>query len=166
VAIAAALKPKAFVSIHHNAEPDETRTTPGVETYYQVRSAESKRLAGLIYEEVYKAMAPLGTVWAADRDAGTKYRTGDSGNDYYGILRRSAEAGVTATLAELGFISNPAEEALYLRDDVRQIEADAVARGVIRFLRTDDPGTGFIEPYPRTVPAGPGGGSTGCVEPA
>src|SRR5205814_6376584 len=49
--IALALKPRAFVSIHHNAEPDGPRDGPGTETYYQIASGESKRLAGLIYEE-------------------------------------------------------------------------------------------------------------------
>ncbi|MGH9036465.1 MAG: N-acetylmuramoyl-L-alanine amidase, partial [Acidimicrobiia bacterium] len=34
VAIAAALRPKAFVSVHHNAEPDGPRQGPGSETYY------------------------------------------------------------------------------------------------------------------------------------
>ena len=34
-----------------------------------------------------------------------------------------------------------------------------------RFVTTTDPGSGFVEPYPRTIPAGPGGGATGCVDP-
>lgn len=172
VAVATALDPKAFVSIHHNAAPDEHRASPGTETYYQTgkdvpadRKAASKRLAGLIYEEVFKALSAYQADWAADRDAGTKYRLGDSGNDYYGVLRISAIGGVVGTLAELAFVSNPTEEALLQRDDVRRVEAAAVARGIVRFLRTDDPGSGFIEPYPRTEPAGGGGGSQGCVDP-
>ena len=172
VAVATAMDPKAFVSIHHNAAPDEHRPSPGTETYYQTgkdvpadRKAASKRLAGLIYEEVFKALSAYQADWAADRDAGTKYRLGDSGNDYYGILRISAIGGVVGTLAELAFVTNPTEEALLQRDDVRRVEAAAVARGIVRFLRTNDPGSGFIEPYPRTEPAGGGGGSQGCVDP-
>jgi N-acetylmuramoyl-L-alanine amidase len=166
VAVASALRPKAFVSIHHNAEPDGPRDGPGSETYYQIKSPESKRLAGLIYEEIVKALSDYQADWVADRDAGAKYRLNDSGADYYGILRRSAEAGVVASLAELAFISNPTEEALLRRDDVRQAEAKAVSRALVRFLRTDDPGSGFTIPYPRTEPAGPGGGTTGCIDPA
>jgi N-acetylmuramoyl-L-alanine amidase len=172
VAVATALHPKAFVSIHHNAEPDEQRAGPGTETYYQVgksvppaRSAESKRLAGLIYEEVTKALSAFSAAWVADRDAGAKYRLGDSGDDYYGILRRSAANGVVASLAELAFISNPSEEFLLKQDTVRRAEAAAVARGIVRYLRTEDPGRGFIVPYPRTEPAGGGGGTEGCVDP-
>ena len=101
----------------------------------------------------------------ADRDAGAKYRLGDSGNDYYGVLRISAIGGVVGSLAELAFLTNPSEETLLMRDDVRRVEAAAVARGIVRFLRTDDPGSGFTEPYPRTEPAGGGGGPEGCVDP-
>ncbi len=165
VAVAAALHPKAFVSIHHNAEPDVEMERPGSETFYQFNSAESKRLSGLVYDEIVKALSAFSAEWKGDRDAGAKYRLSDSGGDYYGILRRSGEAGLVASLAELGFISNPSEEALLQRDDVRQAEAGAVARALVRFLRSDDPGSGFTEPYPRAAPAGPGGGVTGCVDP-
>jgi len=173
VAVATALHPKAFVSIHHNAEPDGQRAGPGTETYYQIgkeaapaESAQSKRLAGLIYEEVVKALSAYSADWVADTDAGAKYRIGDSGNDYYGIMRLAANNGVVASLAELAFISNPSEEALLKRDDVRRAEAAAVARGIVRYLRTNDPGSGFTVPYPRTEPAGGGGGTEGCVDPS
>jgi N-acetylmuramoyl-L-alanine amidase len=173
VAVATAMHPKAFVSIHHNAEPDEHRATPGTETYYQTgkdvpadRKAASKRLAGLIYEEVYKALSAYQLDWVADRDAGAKYRLGDSGNDYYGVLRISAIGGVVGSLAELAFVTNPPEEALLMRDDIRRVEAGAVAKGIVRFLRTEDPGSGFVTPYPRTEPAGGGGGTEGCVDPS
>ena len=173
VAGATAMHPKAFVSIHHNAEPDEQRAGPGTETYYQVgksvakeKSADSKRLAGLIYEEVVKALSAYSATWVADRDAGAKYRLGDSGDDYYGILRRAAANGVVASLAELAFISNPSEEALLKRDDVRRAEAGAVARGIVRWLHNESPGNVFVVPYPRTEPAGGGGGTEGCVDPS
>jgi N-acetylmuramoyl-L-alanine amidase len=172
VSVATALEPKAFVSIHHNAAPDEAWPKPGTETYYQTgksvppaKVAESKRLAGLIYEEVVKALSAYTAAWVADRDAGAKYRLGESGDDYYGILRRSAAGGVVASLAELAFISNPSEEVLLQRDEVRRAEATAVARGIVRFLRTNDPGSGFTTPYPRTEPAGGGGGTQDCVDP-
>jgi hypothetical protein len=73
---------------------------------------------------------------------------------------------VVASLAELAFISNPSEEELLRRDDVRQAEAGALSRALVRFLRTEDPGSGFTVPYPRVTPAGPGGGTSGCIDPA
>ena len=163
--IATNLAPQAFVSIHHNADPDEVRATPGTETYYQIASEESKRLSGLVYEEVAQAFAPYGDIgWVADTDAGAKYRLTDSGGDYYGILKRTA--GVPAVLSEAAFISNPPEEALLLTPEFRSTEARAIARAVVRFLGTPDPGSGYVEPYPRTQPAGPGGGAAGCEDPA
>jgi N-acetylmuramoyl-L-alanine amidase len=162
-AIAVAARPQAFVSVHHNAEPDGPWPRPGTETYYQVGNPASRRLAGLIYEEVVRALSAFAVPWVADTDTGAKYRRNDRGQDYYGIMRRPA--GVVTVLAELAYVSNPAEADLLVRPDVQQLEGEAVARGIIRFLTSADPGSGFVEPYPRTTPAGPGGGPRGCVDP-
>ena len=161
--IARNVAPRAFVSVHHNAEPDEAWPGPGAETYYQIGSSESKRLAGLIYEEVAKALSQYRVAWVADRDAGAKYRPNSRGGDYYAILRQAGP--VTAVLAELAYISNPPEAELLARPDVQQVEGEAVARGILRFLNSDAPGSGYVTPYPRDAPAGPGGGKTGCVDP-
>jgi N-acetylmuramoyl-L-alanine amidase len=161
--IVKALQPRAFVSVHHNAEPDGPSPKPGSETYYQTASAESKRLSGLLYEEIVQALSQYRVAWVADTDAGAKYRKSTRGDDYYGILRRTQ--GTPASLAELGFISNPPEAELFTRADVHQVEGEAVARGIVRFLTTKDPGSGFTEPYPRSSPAGPGGGTRNCVDP-
>ena len=96
-----ALKPKVFVSIHHNSDPDGPHDGPGSETYYQVASstsAQSKRLAGLIYEEIVAALRQYNVAWVGDTDAGAKYRQGSSGDDYYAVLRQTK--GVVASLAE------------------------------------------------------------------
>lgn len=157
---------EVFVSIHHNAEPDEERTTPGTEAYYQFRSDESRRLTGLVYEEVFRAYSAHDVTFVADRDAGAKYRLGPEGRDYYGVIRRSFDADVVATLLESAFISNPEEEALLRREEVRQAEAEAVARAIERFFAGEEPGAVFTEPYPRKAPAGPGGGLAGCEDPS
>ena len=161
--LARTVNPKAFVSIHHNAEPDGPRDGPGAETYYQIGSADSKRLAGLIYEEVVRAMSQYRVAWVADRDAGAKYRPGRNG-DYYAMLRQPSP--VVSVLAELAFISNPPEAELISRADVQQVEGVALARGILRWLRTPDPGSGFTEPYPRPEPPpSPGGGAPPCRDP-
>ncbi|HEX2258374.1 MAG TPA: N-acetylmuramoyl-L-alanine amidase [Actinomycetota bacterium] len=166
VALAGAVRPDLLVSIHHNADPDGRMERPGSETYYQFRSQDSKRLAGLMFEEAIRALSTLPADWVGDTDAGAKWRLNSRGEDYYGLLRRARDAGVTSILAELAFVSNPSEEALLAREDTRRLEADAVARAVIRYLRSKDPGSGFTTPYPRTEPAGPGGGRGGCVDPS
>lgn len=162
-AIAQALHPELFLSIHHNAEPDEHRSTPGAETYRQIASADSKRASGLVFEELFRAFSAYAIDWVADRDAGAKYRPRSDGGDYYGIL--SGSAGVTAVLSEAAFISNPPEEALLVDPAFQAVEAGAFTRAVVRYITTADPGSGFVEPYPRSAPAGSGGGATGCVDP-
>jgi len=156
------LHPEAFVSIHHNSTPDGPHAGPGTETFYQMRSATSKRLAGLIYEEVVRALASYQVDWVGNVDAGAKYRVNAKGGDYYHMLRETA--GVPSALAELAFISDPPEAALLARPDVQAVEGQAVARGILRYLRTRDPGSGYVTPVPRNTPA-TGGGAEGCVDP-
>ncbi len=162
--IAHAVNPRAFVSVHHNGDSDGPRDGPGTEVFFQHRSPDSRRLAGLIYEEVVAALSQFqGVPWQADTDAGAKPRLNSSGGDYYAMLRQPAP--VVSVLAELLFMSNPPEAQLVARPDVQLAEGNAVARGVDRFLTTSDPGSGYVEPYARTQPAGGGGGRTGCVDP-
>ncbi|MEX2659634.1 MAG: N-acetylmuramoyl-L-alanine amidase [Acidimicrobiales bacterium] len=162
--IVRALGPPVFVSIHHNGGSDGPSDKPGTETFFQIASPESRRLAGLVYEELFALFSTYeGIPWQADTDAGAKSRPNSSGGDYYGMLRLTA--GVPSVLSEALFLSNPPEAELLARLDVQQAEAEALARAVTRFLTTDDPGSGFTQAYPRTEPAGPGGGSTGCIDP-
>jgi N-acetylmuramoyl-L-alanine amidase len=163
-AIATALRPAAFVSIHHNAGPDHQQDVPGTEVYYQSTGGEAaKRLGGLVYEETFAALSAYDISWGAFQDAQVKVRLAGDGSDYYGILRRTE--GVPGVLAELSYVTNPAEEALLATPEFQQVEGHAVARGIVRFLTTEDPGTGYVGPSRRTAPAGPGGGADGCVDP-
>jgi N-acetylmuramoyl-L-alanine amidase len=162
-AISNALHPQLFLSIHHNADADGPRSGPGSESYYQIQSPASKRLAGLVWEEVVGALTPYKVAWVADRDAGAKYRPASDGGDYYGVLRRTA--GTPAVLSEGAFLTNAPEEALLRTPAVQEVEAQALTRAIVRFVSSDDPGSGFVTPYPRTQPAGPGGGAQGCVDP-
>lgn len=159
--IADALHAHAFLSVHNNAEPDGPFSRPGSETYYQRRSEGSKRLAGLVYEELIEALGRYDADWVADTDAGAKYRMGDDGTDYYALLRTTA---VPTTIVESLFVTNPPEERLLRRADVRASIAGAIGRGVKRFIETKDPGSGFTTPYDR--PPGPSGRlPERCVEP-
>jgi N-acetylmuramoyl-L-alanine amidase len=163
--IAEHLRPPVFVSIHHNGGADGPSDKPGTETYYQHDHANSKRLAGLLYEEVFRAFAAhKGIEWHANVDAGAKYRLNDQGGDYYGILRETPD--VASAISEGLFLSASASEAeLLARPDVQAAEAEAITRAIRRFMLGNDPGSGFVTPIPRTTPAGPGGGSAGCQDP-
>lgn len=162
--LAVGLAPQAYVSIHHNAEPDgPTGGPPGHETYYQIANPRSKRLAGILWEELQRAFARYPIAWMGDTDHGAKYRPGSRG-DYYAVLRQTE--GIDSVLSEAAFISNPPEEALLATPEFRRVEAQAIADAVIRFVSTEDTGSGFVEPYPRTEPAGGGGTPAGCDDPA
>ena len=165
-----ALRARAFVSVHHNAAADEPLPGPGTDVYHQEASAESRRLAGLVYEEVVAALAVYAVDWVGAPPVGVKYLRGRRGTDYYGVLRRSA--GVPAVLTEAAYLSNPAEAALLARDDVQAAESDALARGILRFLHTSDPGSGFVQvdqlpgtPPPRGPGPGPGRAPPACTDP-
>ena len=166
-AIVSAVKPKAVVSIHHNASFAELRDTPGTEIFHQAvgtSAAESRRLAGLLYEEVTATLARYElSEWAATLRPGAKPRLSAKGNDFYGILRRTQ--GTPTALVEVGFISHEAEERLYARPAVQRAVGEAVARGVVRFLTTTDPGSGFIDPPRLADDNRTGGGTENCQDP-
>ena len=163
-AIAKTMSPIAFLSIHHNAAPVGKATVPGSELYHQLADPESKRLAGLLWEEMQEHLAPFGTDWAIGDDPGARARRSlRTGDDYYGILRNAQ--GVTAVLTEAAYLSNPAENALLETEEFRDAEARAIADAVLRLVRTEDPGSGYKPVKEVAVPAGGGGGSSGCTDP-
>lgn len=145
-ALANSLGAHALVSIHNNADPDGPSERPGTETYYQAASSDSKRLAGLLYEEVVRAVAPFDAAWVADRDAGAKPRLNTAGRDYYALLRGSEGPAV---IVEGMYVVNPSEEALLRRAEVTNAIAAAIAAGLRRFFETPDAGSGYVQPYPR-----------------
>lgn len=167
--LAVGLQAKAFVSIHHNAASWAPSAIPGSEMYHQEKSAESKRLAGLIYEEIVAALSVYDVPWVTS-GAGVTWRTKANGDDWYAMVNQPR--GISAALAELAFISNPAEAELLADPEVQRVEGEAVARGVVRFLTTGDPGSGYVEggqmpPRPRsgTGSRGAGGGWDDCDDP-
>ncbi|MDX2466035.1 MAG: N-acetylmuramoyl-L-alanine amidase, partial [Acidimicrobiia bacterium] len=61
----------------------------------------------------------------------------ETGEDYYGLMRR---ATMPAVIVEGVYISEPEEEALLATTEFRQAYAEAVYRGVVRFLSTTEDG--------------------------
>jgi N-acetylmuramoyl-L-alanine amidase len=162
-AVATALQPAAVVSVHHNGGPHGHSNRPGTETYYQRGSPDSRRLAGLVYEDTVAYFSRhVGVTWHANPNPGAKYQLNLQGDDYFGILRLSA--GVPVVLSEGLFLSSSESEARLLADpDIQREEGHAIARAVRRFLLTDDPGSGYVE----SVPWGHSGdgGRAGCEDP-
>lgn len=162
-AIANALSPRAFVSIHHNGGALRRSDKPGIETFHQVGSTESRRLAGLLFEEINNAFSDYWVPWVATVHRGASTRLKEPGLDAYGVLRYTP--GIPTVISEAGYLSNPAEAQLLALPAVQENEARALSRAIDRFLTTDDPGSGFKPAFVDGVMTGTGTGK-GCRDSA
>lgn len=161
--IATAIEPEVFISIHHNAGETTVVGQPGVEVFHQSSSPEGQRLAGLVFEELADAFDGYDIEWFGGAQRGVSARLNGDNDDLYGVLRLPAD--VVTVLSEAMYLSNPAEEALLEDPAVRDLEADALAGAIDRFLSTDDPGSGFIDATVFRGDLGSGGTTFGCVDP-
>lgn len=106
----------AFVSIHINSATN--RSARGTETYYNAskNGAKSKLLAESIQPEMVKQL--------------NTYNRGVKTANYYVIKNNE----LPSVLVELGFISNPTEEAMLREDAVRTKAADGITKGFIKYF--------------------------------
>jgi len=118
VDIAENAKANAFVSVHVNSLGANASTVTGVETYYAPGASLGKSLAEFVHEEI------LTTTGANDR--------GVRSARFHVILKTS----MPAVLVETGFITNPSEAAKLLDSSYQLRMAEAIARGVDRFLKS------------------------------
>ena len=162
--IARALNPYAFVSIHHNGGAKRRSTDPGTEIYHQAHNPDSKRLAGILYEQVHTVLSSYDIDWrdTVFQGANAIVRKRD-GKDLYGILQYTP--GMTSVITEAAYLSTPAEARLLAAPEVQALEAKAIAQGIIRYLTTDDAGTGY-NPTTTTTRRLYTGSPGGCVEPS
>ena len=139
-----------LVSVHNNTVPKVDSDFPGTQVLYSVGNEDSARLGALLYEEVLRSMSAFEADWSAGDLVGAIARYNpDTGEDYYGLLRR---ATMPSAIVEGLYLSEPEEEALLATEEVKQAYAEGVYRGVVRFLTTDDAGTGLEASRP--VPGG------------
>ena len=160
-AIANSLSPKAFVSIHHNGGAQRRSDVPGTETFHQVNSSESKRLAGLLFEEVFESFKNYWVPWVNTVHNGASSRLSEPGRDAYGILRDTPD--IPTAIAEAVYLSNPPEAELLVLPEVQQVEAEAITRAIHRFISSSDPGSGFKPSFIDGVMTGTGS-ARGCVD--
>jgi N-acetylmuramoyl-L-alanine amidase len=162
VSVATAAGADALVSIHNNTVPRIDTDIPGTEVYYSTGVAGSDRLAGIIYEELLRSFSEFTANWSGGELQGARARVDpETGDDYYGLLRR---ATMPAVIVEGVYISEAEEEALLATPEFRQAYAEGVYRGVVRFLSTDDPGSGINRPEIFPDDAGTVSGN-GCTLP-
>lgn len=151
-ALADALRASLAVSVHFNTSADGRSSTPGASTWGSFADANGRRAAGVMFETVRAYLDTLSPMmrdrWLSNTDAGALYRIGSRG-DFYFLLR---EGHATWVLIESLYISNRAEEQLLAHAAIRKGLARAIADGVMRYLTTDAPGSGWRNPVDRGNP--------------
>ena len=158
------LAPDLAVSIHHNAGEISPSPVIGATVFHQADDPESRRAAGLAYEEIVAGLGGLDLAWVASTPPGavSAVRSRDL-QDAYGILRLTRP--VPTILSEPLFIQNRSEAEALATEEVQRLEVEALGTAIVRFLTTDDPGSGFLEPRIYTFPVSRTGGTAGCVDP-
>jgi N-acetylmuramoyl-L-alanine amidase len=144
--LAAVIAPKLLLSLHHNAGLEQPRDDgPGTEVYFRNGDAESRRLAGLLYEDVSTTLRSAFAIrWSSNLNQGARPRIESDGADFYGILRNTA--GVPAVLLEAAYMSAKAERTIVGTDAFRNAEATGITRAIDRWFTTADPGIGYKDP--------------------
>lgn len=110
-------KPIAVISVHQNSYP--TRITRGGQVFYRSDSENGKKLAEGIQRQFNDLYA----------EQGVEERTVAKG-DYY-ILNCT---DYTSVIAECGFLTNGADEAMLVSEDYQKRFAEAIYAGVVDYL--------------------------------
>jgi len=107
--------PAFVVSIHQNSFTDGS--CKGAQLFYYKDSEESKKLAEILQKKFPEVL----------QDGNTRQAKANS--DYY-LLRKTACPSV---IAECGFLSNAAEEALLKSDEYQEKVAEALCLGILQY---------------------------------
>jgi N-acetylmuramoyl-L-alanine amidase len=118
VADAERIDADVFVSVHANALAANNSGINGIETYHSRNSTVGKELATYVHSQI------LSETGANDRSV--------RGSGFYVIARTS----MPAILVETGFVTNALEAQNLSRPDYQQRMAEAIAKGIDRFMRT------------------------------
>lgn len=140
-----------FVSIHTNAGPPSAH---GIEVFHSMNgewgakfSSDARRLAALVLRELVEATG------LHERGIKTRLVTTSGspiqGMDYYAVIRR---AKCPAIITEVGFHSNPREEALLKTPDFRQKAAEAIARGIKQYFNIESDAAEHDGPFKDVSP--------------
>ena len=110
-----------FISIHCNST-DESYSYNGVETWYNIDNEESSLLATLIQNEL--------SALEYTSDRGTKYY------DKTESLVVLEHTTAPSALIELGFISNPSDEAFLTSKNGQTLSAEAIYNAILTYKDT------------------------------
>lgn len=161
--IANALNPRAFVSIHHNGGATRPQPEPGTELFVDAGNPESRRLGGILFEEITERLSAYEADWVGSWRNGVSARLNSEGADLYGLHRYTP--GIVSVITEAGYLSNASEAELYADNDVQWSHGRAIAEGLMRWHRTSDAGSGYLDDFVDDSSSGTGG-FDGCVDPS
>lgn len=161
--IANALDPLAFVSIHHNGGATRSQSTPGTELFVDGGNPESRRLGGILFEEITDRLSNYDAQWVGSWRNGVSARLNSDGADLYGIHRYTP--GIVSVITEAGYLTNLSEAELFVDNDVQWSHGRAIAEGLMRWHRTSDAGSGYLDDFVDDSTSGTGG-FEGCVDPS
>jgi len=161
-ALGPALGARAVVSIHHDYG-DEATTVTRPTVFHQIDDVESRRLAGLLHQEMEASLAEMGVDLALVAEPGVRPLLNQRGQDFFVVLQ-VAEATPAARLQIAVLAEN--DTSPLVTEEARALESQAIAEAIVRFLVTDEEGNGFVAPI-ETVRAAPTSHTPGgCGEPA
>lgn len=160
--IANALMPDAFISIHHNGGATRPQSTPGTEMFVDAGNPESRRLGGILFEEVTKRLSAYEADWVGTWRNGVSARLKEDGADLYGIHRYTPD--VVSVITEAGYLSNASEEVVFTNNDAQWAHGRAIADALIRWKTTQDAGSGHLDDFVDESSSGTGGFDN-CTDP-
>lgn len=118
LAIMEGAKPALVVSVHQNSYPEES--VSGVQVFYYRDSAEGKRAALLVQEQMIATLQPV------------KEREAKENSTYY-ILKKTT---VPTIIVECGFLSNREEADRLTSEDYQERVAWAIHLGIMRYINS------------------------------
>lgn len=161
--LADTLDAEMLISIHHNAPTASPSPVPGPEIFIQSDSERSRRLGGLIHEQIMSHLGRFtGVEWVAAPDAGVLRVLNPEGEDAYGMVRIP---DTVAVLAEIGYIANPSEAELFATTEYVEVASEAIAEAVTTYLDSSDLGNGYVD-EPRVFRPQRGLQQSSCEDPA
>lgn len=158
-AVGPAVGARVLVSLHRSEADAENAGGDARPTVFpRAGDADSRRLGGLLHQAVADAIEPHSTAFVSGAEPGVRPLLNQRGADYFRVLQTSA--GVAAVRVELPAAAQN-DPTLLAEEEGRDIEARALADGIIRYLVTNEEGDGFVDPVEavRTAPTSntPGG---------
>ena len=135
---------------------------PALEIVHPAADIEARRLSGLIHAAVLPVAERLDIGWPTDVEPGVRAVLNQRGSDYFVVLQESSGAA----RAVLHLPVDPTMIATVWAND-RDLVAvsDAIADAIVRYLVTDDEGSGFVAPTEIVRQALIADPATTCVDP-